>query len=552
MKKYYIAFAICAALVACGKDEEVEYDPQVTLELSSKQAIFAEDGGQKTVFVTSNTDNWDYFCEQAWLSIVNDDHRMVLSADVNPDAASRTAIITVTAGSGENKARARYKVLQAGNDVVNLSEEATANCYIAPTSGSYKFDASVKGNGAGDGYSKYIETYGLSIDDVAYASLLWEATYDGDRTRSAGIIDGEPVYSSDDMTVYFNTGNIEGNASIGVYNAEGDILWSWHIWVSDKEVTVNYANGVEWMDRNLGALNNTPGDISNRGMLYQWGRKDPFLPSKAAYMKFPQHDYVSGLETDAESDIIDAAIDSLTPLANIHNTQVGDGCLKWKYYDAELADVKFTAPGNIDFAVKHPSEFIRCQEGPLMYYIFDWYLMLDKFDYSGDDERIWMQSHSNLWGEAEVETSTGTATSPATGYKSIFDPCPPGYVVPTQGSYGTVTVNNFLCYLNYDGSTISNETWMQTDYGYVWVGGSGDYFPASGMLSVYGTMGYTSREVNYWTAKQLDNSHYGKACGLFSADGYLYYGADYIGNALYDIYSFGARGWAAPIRCVKE
>ena len=31
------------------------------------------------------------------------------------------------------------------------------------------------------------------------------------------------------------------------------------------------------MDRNLGATSSTPGDVGALGLLYQWGRKDPFL-----------------------------------------------------------------------------------------------------------------------------------------------------------------------------------------------------------------------------------------------------------------------------------
>lgn len=35
------------------------------------------------------------------------------------------------------------------------------------------------------------------------------------------------------------------------------------------------------MDRNLGATSATPGEISALGLLYQWGRKDPFLSSSS-------------------------------------------------------------------------------------------------------------------------------------------------------------------------------------------------------------------------------------------------------------------------------
>ena len=35
------------------------------------------------------------------------------------------------------------------------------------------------------------------------------------------------------------------------------------------------------MDRNLGATSATPGEVGSLGLLYQWGRKDPFLGSSS-------------------------------------------------------------------------------------------------------------------------------------------------------------------------------------------------------------------------------------------------------------------------------
>lgn len=64
--------------------------------------------------------------------------------------------------------------------------------------------------------------------------------------------------------------------------ADGEILWSWHIWVTNRPITTSGGNDLQWMDRNLGALSNEIGDVANRGMLYQWGRKEPFLPSSVA------------------------------------------------------------------------------------------------------------------------------------------------------------------------------------------------------------------------------------------------------------------------------
>ena len=187
---------------------------------------------------------------------------------------------------------------------VTLADGRTLPCdSVVVASGFTLFDASIKGNGLGDGNSEYIDKHGLLLDEGVAAELLWEAVFDADKTRSRDVIDGEPVYRNG--RIWFTTGREQGNAVIALRDFSGEIVWSWHIWVTDREVTLTAANGYEWMDRNLGALNNTPGDVANRGLFYQWGRKDPFLPSSAPY--------TTGNVTEA----------------NVENHQVGDGTAEW-------------------------------------------------------------------------------------------------------------------------------------------------------------------------------------------------------------------------------
>lgn len=73
-----------------------------------------------------------------------------------------------------------------------------------------------------------------------------------------------------------------GNAVVALYQGN-KIIWSWHIWVTDYEPdgsgkTFTYGDN-EFMDRNFGAVS---ADILDRsktfGLMYQWGRKDPFPP----------------------------------------------------------------------------------------------------------------------------------------------------------------------------------------------------------------------------------------------------------------------------------
>lgn len=70
---------------------------------------------------------------------------------------------------------------------------------------------------------------------------------------------------------------------IAAKNSKGTILWSWHIWCAEEgwHEQVYYNDAGIMMDRDLGATSATPGDVGALGLLYQWGRKDPFLGSSS-------------------------------------------------------------------------------------------------------------------------------------------------------------------------------------------------------------------------------------------------------------------------------
>ena len=96
-----------------------------------------------------------------------------------------------------------------------------------------------------------------------------------------------------------------GSGAIAAYNASGQILWSWHIWVTDYkpdprgDVDVqtpvnkrklkfeyNSSSYLPMMDRNLGAIAGyidfPPNELEKsktNGFYYQWSRKDPFIGS---------------------------------------------------------------------------------------------------------------------------------------------------------------------------------------------------------------------------------------------------------------------------------
>ncbi|MBE6241185.1 MAG: hypothetical protein E7115_06790 [Bacteroidales bacterium] len=150
----------------------------------------------------------------------------------------------------------------------DLSSSASANCYIVSNSGLYKFKT-VKGNSS------------TSVGNVASAAILWETFGTSTAPDYLELIDGV-CYK--DGYIAFQTADAfkEGNAVIAAKDADGNILWSWHIWFTDQPQAQVYNNDAgTMMDRNLGATSATPGDVGALGLLYQWGRKDPFLGSSS-------------------------------------------------------------------------------------------------------------------------------------------------------------------------------------------------------------------------------------------------------------------------------
>lgn len=149
---------------------------------------------------------------------------------------------------------------------IDLSAKGTANCYIVSTPWKHRFKCTVKGNSD------------EPVGDIASVEVIWEtkntdeSVTKGEIIKSVALVDDYiELYPSDELT--------PGNALIAVKDALGNILWSWHIWVADydpQSTAQTYYSGAIAMDRNLGALNVTMGDVRANGLFYQWGRKDPF------------------------------------------------------------------------------------------------------------------------------------------------------------------------------------------------------------------------------------------------------------------------------------
>ncbi|MCR5570816.1 MAG: hypothetical protein K6F42_01050 [Bacteroidales bacterium] len=179
------------------------------------------------------------------------------------DGTSQTR--TTTAQSYEIKRNTVLKMPEwtISTTISNLSSSGTANTYIVQSAGNKKFNATVKG------------CSGESVGTPVRAAVLWES-YNTTEMPSVGDIVKNVTYL--DGYVYFNVPfTKKGNAVIAVYDSSDNILWSWLIWVNDLEGLTtpddlsSFVPGFKLMKYPLGQIAS-----GERGLYFQWGRKDPF------------------------------------------------------------------------------------------------------------------------------------------------------------------------------------------------------------------------------------------------------------------------------------
>jgi uncharacterized protein (TIGR02145 family) len=322
---------------------------------------------------------------------------------------------------------------------------------------------------------------------------------------------------------YFRPNNRQarGNVLIGIKKKGAtEYLWSWHVWLTgyapdaappawQKDIysygvpggAVHRYSGATWstnytdkfiMDRNFGAASadREQGVDSTRGLYYQFGRKDPF---PAPFVKLYN---VSG-----------TAVTAFTAIAN--------DCI-----------VRVTGATSIKAAVQYPYNFYVPESG-------DW---LQNNPY-----------YTRLWNSPEWYTSV-----PKAG-KSLFDPCPPGWRLPVNGTWNTFALagtntpnaaNNSA--VNPDATSDyyyhqSSGNEQKTGWEFYMSASSGEtaFYPAPGYRDISSSALTLNRFVGYyWSASQ--NNRANAFCLYFYSSGAI----PQHGN--------NSRSYGYPVRCVQE
>lgn len=148
------------------------------------------------------------------------------------------------------------------------------NSYIVPSGGTINIPV-----------MKAYAAWKLTLDndiDLPDTNLTAELLWQDEKNMVKSVALQKASVDNKSMIQVKTNADVEGNAVI-VFKVDNTVRWSWHLWVTNfdpkLENNQKVVNGVTFMNRDLGAISNKKGNIKTMGLLYQWGRKDPFSGS---------------------------------------------------------------------------------------------------------------------------------------------------------------------------------------------------------------------------------------------------------------------------------
>jgi len=543
----------------------------------------------------------------------------------------------------------RNRVYRVTVDVSAATDQhnPSSNCFIVKPDGKLVFEPYNRvETGGGYKFDDYL-TPDEEAKKIATTEIIWQTkncigdNSDPDNKRVWFDLDAEnPKYSK--ITVL--TGE-EGNALIGAKNSKGEIIWSWHIWVTpnepdnlanalvyttfrwDTKVTVKERRrgtglfdyvfvdvekdgvkvladepripGYAVMRCNLGALAfkgksekkvnyREPFCESERrtfGMLYQWGRKDPFPPAtyftEGSGYSGPYEDIYgqhNGIPPIGDPGCLPYSNDFTdTHYGNDNRTEVGKTSVV-QLNNEDSSNLFYSKASSyingdgIVYSIAHPTVYLSPQKTATDY------------TYNNGDWLPEGQSVPDLWGgEAEGTKKAPLGTIKSIGWrgetdieyfkykvpsgqtapmvylrdnygteKSIFDPCPSGWrVAPADLWLGFTETGQDPEDTGYDMEDVNWEKSESGVFGMMMYmrdfrRGPTSYFPLQGMRIKDGRFFSSGWCGNYNNA---------------TCDGYfvnaLHLHQNYMGDPKFHIFDYSnwdyfVKSTASPVRCVRD
>lgn len=389
-----------------------------------------------------------------------------------------------------------YRVNVNINTIVDSQHQPSANCFVVKPGDLLAFEPYYRvEQGGGFDISSYLNCEDENLE-IKKLEIIWQTKNCIGNNEKGDLVyleEGEPNLH---QKIFVKT-NKKGNALIAAYNKDNKIIWSWHIWVTDHEpdnlgkAIVYYTydwdkdgiyptkpriQGYAVMSCNLGALADNPNekDTQTFGMLYQWGRKDPFPPIRT--IEFDGFAYTNDV-TDAHYGNDNETL--------VHKTSGTDsGYLFHSVFGSKLE-------GAVEYSIANPTVFI-CGTNEICFeekYLDNLANYFNEGDWCPKGE-----SNDQLWGGLkpsmdsdmkylEVSKNNNIHIFDNYGEKSIFDPCPKGWrVAPgelwlefTSTGYNPISMDQ----INYNPSQTSG-TYGMMMYMQDWREGPSSYFPMQG------------------------------------------------------------------------
>lgn len=397
-----------------------------------------------------------------------------------------------------------------------FSDLDPSNCFVVSTTGNYYIPATFMGNRKDKPLS---EIMGNIDESTLAAEFLWTDNKESIWLETIEYADdpNDPEQKIIKFRVKGNPQlNIEdrGNTVIALYgydktdvNHENPIiLWSWHIWLTDKpkEVVIGgkvqgtTQNNIKYpgsdgtlivMDRNLGATSGNPnegGMWRTYGCHYQMGRKDPFPNAKieGEWFNYTNSSYYDQKSIGAGDIITHLKYNETAPFADFNN-------------DSRCAFNEKLAPDKV-IGFKYLQEGISGLYGARNPMVF-----ATKFQ--EEDTRWTDRAINELEGDPLYDV-TGARQDYWNRQKTIHDPCPSGWtILGDAGSFWNQ--GSQLEQFSYSGFKDRNGRYLGGIYSQLPGYSDKVWWPAAGVRSVYGRLSNMGHTSVYYMFDHIDHPH---------------------------------------------